>query len=394
MGRGWRAALGGNVLALSTVSLLNDAASEMIYPLLPLFVTGVLGATPALLGLIEGVAESTASFVKLAGGWASDRVRRRKPFVLWGYGMAAAVRPLIGLTTAGWHVLVIRFADRVGKGLRSAPRDALLADSVDASFRGRAFGMHRAADHAGAVIGPLIASMLLLALDNQLRTVFLLAFLPGVAAVAVVIFGVSETRHIEATERTKLRVSFQELEPALLRFLPVMALFTLGNATDAFLLLRAEHLGVPIALLPMLWAMHHIAKMAFSVPGGALADRFGARRVMAAGWLLYVVTYVGFAMADTALHAWLLFAAYGLFYGLTEAPEKALVAALAGGGRRGTAFGAFHFAIGIAALPASVIFGLVWQMYSPAAAFLLGAALSGAALLMLPIALRGVRVGT
>ena len=384
---GWRSALGGNVLALSTVSLLNDAASEMIYPLLPLFVTGVLGASPALLGLIEGVAESTASFVKLGSGWISDRARRRKPFVLWGYSIAAFARPLIALTTSAWQVLVIRFVDRVGKGLRSAPRDALLADSVDASFRGRAFGIHRAADHAGAVLGPLIASLLLLALADDLRSMFLFALIPGVLAMAVVIFGVQEARHTEERERTKLRLSLRELSPELRRFLPVLALFTLGNATDAFLLLRAEQLGVPLALLPMLWAVHHIAKMAASAPGGALADRFGPRRVIAAGWLMYAVAYVGFAVADTAMHAWLLFAAYGLFYGLTEAPEKALVAALSTGTRRGSAFGAYHFAIGMAALPASVLFGVIWQTWSPEAAFLTAAGLALSALLLLPLAL-------
>ena len=385
---GWRSALGGNVLALSTVSLLNDAASEMIYPLLPLFVTGVLGASPALLGLIEGVAESTASFVKLGSGWISDRARRRKPFVLWGYSIAAFARPLIALTTSAWQVLVIRFVDRVGKGIRSAPRDALLADSVDPSFRGRAFGVHRAADHAGAVLGPLIASLLLLALADDLRSMFLFALVPGVLAMAVVIFGVQEARHTEERERTTLRLSLRELSPELRRFLPVLALFTLGNATDAFLLLRAEQLGVPLALLPMLWAVHHIAKMAASAPGGALADRFGPRRVIAAGWLMYAMAYVGFAVANTAMHAWLLFAAYGLFYGLTEAPEKALVAALSTGTRRGSAFGAYHFAIGMAALPASVLFGVIWQTWSPEAAFLTAAALALSALLLLPLALQ------
>jgi MFS family permease len=354
----------------------------------------VLGATPALLGVIEGVAESTASFVKLASGWVSDHARRRKPFVIMGYSIAALVRPLIGLSTAAWHVLVIRFADRIGKGIRSAPRDALLADSVDASFRGRAFGLHRAADHAGAVIGPVIASLLLLALADDLRTVFLLALVPGIFTVAVLTFGVREARRVEPIERTRLRVSFGELDPALRRFLLVLALFTLGNATDAFLLLRAQQLGVPVVLLPMLWAVHHVAKMASNVPGGALADRLGAKRVIAAGWVIYAATYAGFALAQTALHAWLLFVVYGLFYGLTEAPEKALVAALSRGARRGSAFGAYHFAIGMSALPASVIFGLVWQAYSPEAAFVMGATIAVVALALLLLTFRRIRVET
>lgn len=398
---GWRAVVRGNVLALAVVSLLNDAASEMIYPLLPLFLTGVLGATPAMLGLIEGVADSTASFVKLVSGQVSDRLRRRKSLVVWGYGVAAVARPMIALVSAAWHVLVIRFADRIGKGVRTAPRDALLAESVDAPYRGRAFGVHRAADHAGAVIGPLAASALLLLLDNDLRAVFLIAAVPGVLALVVVWLGVRETAgtaqgaRVAATGGTttgvaaaapanaRVRLVWHEIDAPLLRFLPVVALFTLGNATDAFLLVRAQQLGVPIALLPMLWAVHHVAKMAGSVPGGALADRFGARRIIIAGWLVYAAVYTGFALASTALHAWLLFVLYGAFYALTESPEKALVAEYSTATRRGAAFGAYHFAIGITALPASVIFGLVWQRFSPGAAFALGAALALAAALLL-----------
>lgn len=404
---GWRAVVRGNVLALAVVSLLNDAASEMIYPLLPLFLTGVLGATPAMLGLIEGVAESTASFVKLVSGQVSDRLRRRKPLVVWGYGVAAVARPLIAFVTAAWHVLVIRFADRIGKGVRTAPRDALLAESVDASYRGRAFGVHRAADHAGAVIGPLAASGLLLLLDNDLRAVFLIAAVPGALALAVVWTGVRETAGARSAPTPpstavptataspadvpipvpsqRIRLVWHEIDAPLLRVLPVIALFTLGNATDAFLLVRAEQLGVPIALLPTLWAVHHVVKMAGSVPGGALADRFGARRIIIAGWLVYAAVYVGFALASTALHAWLLFILYGAFYALTESPEKALVAEYSRPERRGAAFGAYHFAIGITALPASVIFGLVWQRFSPGAAFGLGAALALSAALLLSL---------
>lgn len=387
--------LGGNVLWLAVVSLLNDAASEMIYPLLPLFLVGTLGAGPALLGLIEGVAESASSLLKLVSGWMSDRFGRRKPLVVTGYGVAALFRPLIGLVTAPWHVLAIRFGDRLGKGLRSAPRDALLAESVPPGMRGRAFGFHRAADHAGAVIGPLVGAALLLAFDGRLRPVFLLAAVPGVLAVLVLVSRVRETARTTGATAEPMAEPTADPAPAspspesrpglgapFVRFLAVLAVFTLGNATDAFLLLHANGLGVPVAAVPMLWAVHHVSKMVWNVPGGALADRFGPRRAIIAGWLLYALTYAGFAFATRPWHAWTLFVIYGLFYGLTEAPEKALVARLAPDRRRGAAFGAFHGTIGMAALPASVLFGLIWQAFGPPAAFLTGAGLALAASLL------------
>jgi len=390
--------LGGNVLWLSVVSLLNDAASEMIYPLLPVFLVGSLAAGPAFLGLIEGVAESVSSFLKLGSGWLSDRVRRRKPLVAGGYALAAVARPLIALAAAPWHVLVIRFSDRIGKGLRSAPRDALLAASVPAERRGAAFGFHRAADHAGAVIGPVIATLLLLAFDQRLRPVFALAAVPGAIAVIVVLVRVRERApgH-SARERANATVTAEPgdagatrvtLDRTFLAYLAVLTLFTLGNATDAFLLLRAEDIGVPIALVPLLWAAHHVSKMAWNLPGGMLADRFGPRRAIVAGWTVYALTYAGFAFAGTAWHAWALFLVYGLFYGLTEAPEKALVARLTSATNRGAAFGAYHFAIGVAALPASVIFGVLWMAGGPRVAFLLGAGIAILAAALLPIVVR------
>ena len=381
---GWRGVLGGNVLWLGVVSLLNDAASEMIYPLLPYFLVGTLGASAALLGVVEGVAESMSSLLKLVSGRLSDRFRRRKPLVVGGYAVAAGVRPLIAVATSPWHVLVIRFADRFGKGIRSAPRDALLAESVDPAVRGRAFGMHRAADNAGALLGPLIASALLLLLDDDLRTVFALAAIPGFVTVAVLLAKVRETAAAPPVPPVST-VPAEHTSPAFRRYLAVLALFTLGNATDAFLLLRAGDLGVPLAAIPLLWSVHHASKSAASVPGGALADRFGPRPTIVAGWLVYAATYAAFAMASDAWHVWALFVVYGLFYGLTEAPEKALVALLAGEGKHGAAYGAYYFTIGIAALPASILFGVLWQRYGPPTAFLAGAGLALAAALMLPL---------
>jgi MFS family permease len=372
-------------LWLGVVSLLNDAASEMIYPLLPYFLVGTLGAGPAVLGVIEGVAESAASFLKLGSGWLSDRVRRRKPLLAWGYGLATVARPVIALATAPWQVLGLRFLDRIGKGIRAAPRDALLAESVVPERRGMAFGFHRAADHAGAVIGPLLATAVLLAFPGHYRLVFLLALVPGLVSLLAIAFRVRETAGRGSGPAEPGGVVF---EPRLRGFLLVLGLFTLGNATDAFLLLRAQSLGVPLAAIPLLWGVHHVSKVFWNVAGGALADRIGARRAIAAGWLCYALTYLGFALAGEAWQVWLLFLFYGLYYGLTEAPEKVLVARLAPANRRGGAFGAYHFAIGVAALPASVIFGAVWGAYGARAAFLLGGGLALAAALLLPVVVR------
>lgn len=393
-----RVLLGGNVLWLSLVSFLNDAASEMIYPLLPLFLVGTLGAGPAFLGVIEGVAESASSFFKLLSGWVSDRFRRRRPLVLAGYGIAAFVRPLIALVSAPWQVLAVRFSDRLGKGVRTAPRDALLAAAVPENMRGRAFGFHRAADHAGAVVGPILASLLLLVFAGSLRPVFALALVPGLLAVLVVVLRVRESPADAAAAAASPGVAGGtpgeaaerglRLGPAFSRFLLVLIVFTLGNATDAFLLLRANDLGVGTAAVPLLWGVHHVSKMIWSVPGGALADRIGPRPAIVAGWTVYALTYAGFAFATAAWHAWALFVLYGLFYGLTESPEKALVASLAPARVRGSAFGAYHAAVGIAALPASVLFGVLWQRFGATTAFLSGGGLALIASLLLLLLVR------
>ncbi|HUP90340.1 MAG TPA: MFS transporter [Longimicrobiales bacterium] len=371
----------GNVLWLAVVSLLTDFSSEMIYPLLPFFLTTTLGAGPAFLGIVEGVAETTASLLKLVSGWFSDRVGKRKPLVLIGYGTASVARPLIALATAPWQVLAIRFSDRVGKGIRTAPRDALLTDSVDEDVRGAAFGFHRAADHAGSVVGPLAASAVLLAAPGNYRLVFALAAIPAAASVLVLWLKVRESGNTMPATRPSF-AAWRELPSEFRLFLLAVVLFTLGNATDAFLLLRAQQLGVPLASIPLLWAALHVSKMTWSVPGGMLADRKGPRIAIISGWLLYSVVYMAFAFATSAWHVWALVLVYGLFYGLTESPEKALVASLAPADRRGGAFGTYHFAIGVAALPASVIFGLLWQRFGSATALFAGAAIALAATLL------------
>ena len=392
-GGGIRAVLRGNVLVLAAVSLLNDAASEMIYPLLPLFLVGTLGAGPELLGLIEGIAESTASLVKLAGGWLSDRLGRRRALVVIGYAVAAVSRPVIAIASAPWQVLGVRFADRVGKGVRTAPRDALLAESIEPARRGTAFGVHRAADHLGAVVGPLLASGLLLLFPGRLRLVFGLAVIPGIAAAAVALAAVREIAP-KTSAAARAAPWFRGLGTTFLRFLAVVFVFTLGNASDAFLLLRASDLGVATALLPLLWVALHASKAGWNVVGGTLADRArSGSLVIMAGWLVYAVVYAGFAYATRPWHAWALFVAYGLFYGLTEAPEKALVARMAPASVRARAFGAYHFAIGLGALPASLLFGLVWQRLGSPAAFLMGATLALVAAVLLPLATRAVPDG-
>jgi MFS family permease len=371
--------LPGGVLALGFVSFLSDVASDMIYPLLPDFLTRTLHAGPAALGLIEGVAEATASLMKAVSGWWSDRARRRKPLVVGGYSVATLARPLVGLATSWAQVLAIRFADRVGKGIRTSPRDALLADIVPAGERGRAYGLQRAMDNAGAVAGPLLAAFLLRFVFADERPVFLLAAIPGLAAVLVLIARVREAPRAGPALAAPPRASKPagaSLPGRLRMAIAIFALFALASSTDAFLLLKAGDAGVPLWQLPLLWAFFNGVKAATGVPGGALADRMGHVRTILAGWAVYAAAYVGFAFAATAVQVWAIFAFYALFYALTEGAERALVADFARGDARGRAFGAFHASVGLAALPASLLFGVWWKSFGPRTAFLIGAALA------------------
>jgi MFS family permease len=373
-----------NVWALGWTSFFTDVSSEIIYPLLPVFLTTTLGVSMAFVGLIEGIAESTASLLKVVSGWWSDKMARRKPFAVGGYALSGLTRPMIALAAAGWHVLAARFIDRIGKGIRTAPRDALLADSVPADRRGAAFGLQRSMDHAGAIVGPLIAFALLTWVTSDYRTIFWVAAVPMVFAVGALVFGIKEVAPVrnEKTSATPFVVT-----PKFKRYLALLVLFTLGNSSDAFLILRAKDLGIADAMLPLLWVALHVVKMCSSLPAGALSDRIGRKTLIVGGWLVYAAVYVGFGAASEAWHIWGLFIAYGFFFGMTEAAEKAIVADFYPSEQRGRAFGLYNAAVGFAALPASLLMGWLWQQFGVTAAFDTGAGLAGAAAVLLALML-------
>lgn len=387
-----RSRLGRNVIALGAVSFLTDVSSEMIYPLLPVFLTAVLGANASFIGAIEGAAETTAALLKLASGWWSDRVRKRKPLVVIGYGIASIARPLVAIAQTATQVLFIRVSDRVGKGIRNAPRDALISESVDPSIRGRAFGFHRAMDNAGGILGPLIAFAVLTWHFAAIRTVFWLAAIPAALSLVVLVAFVRDVPRPVSAPVTGGPDLTQPLDSRFWRVLGVIFLFTLGNSTDAFLLLRASQLGVPVALAPILWAALHVVKSASNIPGGTLSDRIGRRPTLIAGWLLYAAVYFGFARATAMWEAWALFGLYGIFFGLTEGSERALVADMVTPDRRGTAFGWYNLAIGLGALPASLLFGYVWDHAGAPAAFVMGASLALAAAVGMMVVVPRARV--
>jgi MFS family permease len=378
---------------IGLISLLNDSASEMIYPLVPLYLASVLMAGPRALGLIEGIAEATASLLKLFSGVIVDHTRRAKPWVVAGYALAGFARPLIALATSWPGLLALRFADRVGKGLRTSPRDALLAGSVDPSARGLAFGLHRAMDNAGAVVGPLLAA-LLLGLGWGLRDVFLVAIVPALACLGLALMLREPKPDGKRPKPTAFSWRLAGLPPAFKRYLVVLALFTLGNSSNMFLLLRARELGLPEAQVPLAWAAVSFIAMLFSTPLSALSDRVGRVRLIVVGWVAYGSFYLGLGLLPpgTPLALFGLFAFYGVFMAATEGVEKALVADLAPPDLRGTAFGWFNLTAGLMLLPASFLFGLLYQGVGALAAFAFSAACAfTAALLLITWALRGIQ---
>lgn len=373
-----------NVVALGLVSLLNDASSELIYPFLPLFLSLALGASPAIVGLIEGAAEAVSSLLKLFAGYLSDRLQKRKLLILLGYGLASVTRPFLGFAGSWAQVLALRLADRTGKGIRGAPRDALIADAATPAQRGLAFGFHRAMDHTGAVIGPLLGYGLVWLLAthrdaltlNDYRRLFLIAAVPALASVLVILFFVAE-KPAQSTAKPAAPPSLRlrGFDGNFRFFLALVALFTLSNSSDAFLLLRAQQNGVAVGQLPLLWAALHVVKVVSSLWGGALSDRLGRKALIVSGWLLYAAVYLGFAYAQTAQHIWGLFLIYGIYFGLAEGAEKALVADLVRPEQRGTAFGWYNLAFGVTVLPASLLTGAIWHWHGPRTAFIVCAAL-------------------
>ena len=360
--------LPSTVWLLGLVSFLNDAASDLVYPLLPLYLASVLMAGPRALGIIEGIAEATGSLLKLFAGVLADRMRSTKYWVVGGYSLAALGRPLLALAGSWPVVLVLRFADRVGKGLRSSPRDAMLALSIRPEQRGLAFGFHRALDNAGAVVGPLLAAWLL-ARGMPIRDVLMWTIVPGVMAVALTL-AIREPQHDGLAQKPPFSWTLQGFPPVYKRYLLVLALFTLGNSSNMFLLLRARDMGLSEAQVPLLWALVSATAMLFSTPLSALSDRLGRTRLIIGGWAVYGVFYLLLGLNGHNLWLlWPLFAFYGLFMAATEGAEKALVADLAPKDLLGTAYGWFNLTAGIMLLPASVLFGWLWQTFSPELAF-------------------------
>ncbi|MBS0557044.1 MAG: MFS transporter [Proteobacteria bacterium] len=381
------------VWLLGIISLVNDAASDMIYPLVPLYLASVLMAGPKALGIIEGIAEAVSSLLKLFAGVLADRTRHVKYWVWAGYAIAGFARPLLGLTTSWLGVLACRFADRIGKGLRSAPRDAMLSTSVDASQRGLAFGFHRAMDNFGAVIGPLVAAAMLAA-GMSLRHVFLWAIVPGALVIALALFlkeAPNEPTHKPAAFSWTLR----EFPSAFRRYLLVLALFTLGNSSNMFLLLRARDLGLPQAEVPILWALTSLVAALLSTPLSSLSDRLGRTRLIVSGWIVYAIFYLILGVqTDNTWALWPMFAGYGVFLAATEGAEKALVADLVPRGSAGTAFGWYNLVVGLFLLPASIMFGWLWQLESPLFAFGFGAGCALVAALLLKFWVEPARATT
>jgi MFS family permease len=374
--------LPATVIALGLTSFLADLGSEMIFPLLPVFLAS-LGAAPAFLGLVDGLANATSSLLKLASGYVAEHAPAKKPLVLFGYGVAAIVRPLVALATAPWHVLVVRVTDRMAKGIRSTPRDVLLANSVAKEQSGRAFGFHRAMDHAGAVVGPLVATALL-GLGWPVRSVFGVALLPGLlSALAVLTVREPPAPSAEMRAREGVTGTPPQLPGSLRRYFAILTVFSLGNSSDAFLLLRASDLGVSVASLPLLWAVFHVAKLVSSYLGGDWSDRIARPKLIVAGWIIYAATYLAFGMASQRWHAWALFVVYGIYYGLTEPAEKALVKDLAPAAVRGRAYGFYNFILGVSAVPAGVLTGWLWQTWSPLVALATGAGIATVSSVML-----------
>jgi MFS family permease len=377
--------LNPNVFFLGIVSLLTDISSEMIFTLVPLFLFNVLRIGTPIIGLIGGLSESADAVFRIFSGWLSDRVGRRKPLAVVGYSISTLAKPFMYLASSWGGVLAVRFGDRLGKGIRTSPRDALVADSVSAGERGRGFGLHRAMDTFGAVLGLAIAAIIIYfvqggGLELNLKSyqwLILVGIVPAVLAIAVLLFFVHERKKASPGAQQKLpRIGLAGFDTRFKLFLVVMAVFTLGNSSDFFVILRAQNLGSSVIYVVLMLVVFNLVYAVTALPAGVLSDRLGRRRVIIMGWFIYVLVYLGFALASELWQVWLLFACYGVFYGMAEGVARAFVADLVPAERRGTAYGLYHGVVGMALLPASLIAGWLWQAYSPAAPFYFGAGLA------------------
>jgi len=386
--------LNPNVFFLGIVSLLTDVSSEMIFTLVPLFLSNVLKAPFTIIGLIGGLSESVDAIFRIFSGWISDKVGKRKPLAVLGYSISTIAKPFMYLATSWGVVLGIRFSDRIGKGVRSSSRDALIADSVSAGERGKGFGLHRAMDTLGAVLGLAIAAIIIYLVQGggwqlSLKTyqwIVLVGVVPAVLAVLVLLIFVHERRREPSpgsssrsgSALSRLTAGF---DTRFKVFLVIMAIFTLGNSSDFFVILRAQNLEAPLIQVVLMLVLLNVIAAAVSLPAGMLSDRLGRKRVITLGWFIYALVYLGFALASSPWQIWLLFACYGIYYGIVEGVARAFVADLVVEEKRGTAYGLYHGVVGITLLPASLLAGWLWQAFSPAAPFYLGAALAFLAML-------------
>jgi MFS family permease len=377
-----------NVFFTGLVSFFMDVSSEMIYPLVPLFLANVLGVNKSMIGLIEGIAEATASLLKVFSGWLSDRIGQRKGLMLAGYAISTVSRPIIALAGGWQQVLASRFVDRMGKGIRTAPRDAIIAESTEATHLARAFSFHRSLDTLGAVVGPAIALILLQLHHNDYTMIFWLSMLPGAIAVLIIVLCIKEKKRAAAAAAECPVLSLKLFDWRVKFFIVIATLFALGNSSDAFLILRAEQVGIPTVMIPAVYLLFNLVYSLSSIPAGIAADKYGKKRLILIGFILFAGLYYGFAVVSSPKFIWLLFGFYGIFMGLTEGIQKAFLATIIPPDFKATAFGVYATAVGLATLPASLVAGLLWDRVSPSAPFYFGAGTAAASALLFILANR------
>jgi MFS family permease len=384
--------LSNNVFFTGLVSFFMDISSEMIYPLVPLFLANVLGVNKSMIGLIEGIAESTASLLKVFSGWLSDRSGKRKNLMLAGYAISTLSRPIIAVAGVWQQVLAARFVDRLGKGIRTAPRDAIIAESTETTHLARAFSFHRSMDTMGAVVGPAIALILVQIYNSNYQMVFWLSMIPGTLAVLTIVVFVRDKKRAAVAPAERPRLSLKHFDWKVKFFIVIATLFALGNSSDAFLILRAEQIGIPIVMIPAVYLMFNLVYSLSAIPAGIAADKYGKKRLILLGFVLFAGLYYGFAVVRSSTSIWLLFGAYGLFMGLTEGIQKAFLATIIPPDFKATAFGIYATAVGLATLPASLVGGLLWDRVSPAATFYFGAITAALSAILFMVLIVSIRV--